>query len=140
MHGRDERYLPGLVELARTGVEGVDGGVVAGGGHGGHVEIMCATRGTPATTELVRLGGDADIGLLRSHLSACGTATGTDWACAVLTEHPAKAAGRGGRCAELTLRLCKFGLLDIHCCYHFSHWMADQDGVDSQMGGAIGVG
>ena len=37
-HGCDERHLAGFAAPAQAGVKVADGGVVAGGGHGGHVE------------------------------------------------------------------------------------------------------
>ena len=36
VHGRDGGHLPGLAPLAQAGMEITDGGVVAGGGHGGY--------------------------------------------------------------------------------------------------------
>ena len=46
-HGHDEGHLPGLAAPAQAGMEVADGGVVAGGGHGGHARAR-AHGGAPA--------------------------------------------------------------------------------------------
>ena len=38
MHGGHEGHFPGFALVAQTLMEGADGGIVADGGQGGHVE------------------------------------------------------------------------------------------------------